>query len=467
MSVTMEDNIILLADSYKITHHKQYPPGTSRLKSYFESRGGKWDRSVFFGLQYILRRWLCKRVTQEMVEEADALLSPHFGADFFNRAGWEHIIKQHGGRLPLRIRAVAEGTVVPTHNVLFTVESTDPAVPWVTSYFETVLVQVWYPMTVATNSWMQKRLIAGFMEETADTMEKMGFMLHDFGYRGSTSVESAGVGGAAHLVNFLGTDTLAGIRVAQHYYGPKDTPVGFSVPATEHSTMTTWGKSGERAAVDHMLKAFPKGLLSVVSDSYDLWHFLNTIIGDEAVKETLAKREGTLVIRPDSGDPPTVVVKALNLLSSHFKSSMVTNGKGYKLLPPYLRLIQGDGVNYDSISSILGAMKSAGWSAENIVFGSGGALLQKVDRDTLKCAYKCCLAEIDGEEIDVFKDPVTDPGKKSKSGDLTLVKKDIFRTVRVQDVAAYEEDQLKLVFENGEMKETYSFEQVRQRSNEV
>ena len=150
-----------------------------------------------------------------MICEAEIFIKEHFGTNVFNRSGWEYILSQHGGKLPVRIRAVPEGTLVDTKNVLFTVENTDPEVPWLTNYLETLLVQAWYPITVATNSWACKQLIIQYMERTSETMDAIPFMLHDFGYRGVSSVETAGIGGAAHLVNFLGTDTIAGILVAR------------------------------------------------------------------------------------------------------------------------------------------------------------------------------------------------------------------------------------------------------------
>lgn len=236
------DNLLLFADSYKATHYLQYPPGTTYLKAYFESRGGKFDRTLFYGLQYILKRYLTRRVTKEMVDEAGEFFAWHFGNDkLFNREGWDYIVNELGGKLPLKVKSVPEGAVVPVKNVLFTVESTDERVPWVVSYFETCLVQVWYPMTVATNSFMQKNLIRESMERTCEeggADDRIKTMLHDFGLRGATSLEAAGIGGSAHLVNFIGSDTLPAIVFAREFYGPKDLQAGVSVPASEHSTMT-------------------------------------------------------------------------------------------------------------------------------------------------------------------------------------------------------------------------------------
>ena len=364
----MEDNLIntlLLTDSYKISHHLQYPPDTTSIFSYFESRGGKWDRTLFFGLQIILKKYLTGVVvTQQMIEEADVFFRQHFGADIFNRAGWELIVNRHGGKLPVRIRAVPEGSIVPVRNVLFTVENTDPDLAWLTNYLETLLVQTWYPMTVATNSWACKQVIRSFLERTADNPDKAGleFKLHDFGFRGVSSVETAGIGGAAHLVNFLGTDTLAGIVTARRFYGAE--MAGLSIPATEHSTMTTWGRDGEAAAVRGIMERIPTGGLAMVVDSYDIWRMLECTIGEE-LRELVEARSkaggGFLVVRPDSGDPREVLGRVFTILGDKF--GCTTNTKGYKVLPECIRVIQGDGISYDSIGDILESV--AGTQREN------------------------------------------------------------------------------------------------------
>ncbi|XP_045582900.2 nicotinamide phosphoribosyltransferase isoform X2 [Procambarus clarkii] len=414
------DNVILLADSYKSSHHCLYPPGTTSVYSYFESRGGRFPYTVFFGLQYILKRWLQGPVlTKENIQEAKELFAAHFKNDnVFNEEGWNYILERHGGRLPIRVCAVPEGTVVPTKNVLFTVESTDPMVPWVTNFFETLLVQVWYPTTVATNSRIQKQIIHRYLEDTHDNLDPLPFALHDFGYRGASSVESAAIGGASHLVNFKGSDTVAALSLLRKYY---NSPIAaFSIPASEHSTITTWGRGGEANAFRNIMESYPDGVVACVSDSYDIWNCCEKIWGEE-LRDLVIKRGksgGALCIRPDSGDPASVVLKCLKILGKAYGT--IENSKGFKLLPPYVRVIQGDGISYRTIGAILENLKIHGWSAANVVFGSGGALIQKVDRDTQKCAYKCSYAIINGEGVEVYKEPITDLGKTSKKGKLAL-----------------------------------------------
>lgn len=268
-----------------------------------------------------------------------------------------------------------------------------------TNYFESIFVQAWYPMTVCTNSNEQKRLIKAAFAETCDSLETLDFKLHDFGFRGATSVEAAGIGGCAHLCNFKGTDNIAAILTAKKYYPGKEVMPGMSIPASEHSTMTTWGRDHEKEAVEHILDNFKTGLVSVVSDSYNLWHFIDQILGKD-LKDKILARDGTLVVRPDSGDPLATLLEVLDKLGQAFPPSK--NGKGFKLLPDQVRVIQGDGISYETMECILKALKVAGWSADNVTFGSGGALLQKLDRDTQKCAFKCCLAEINGKLVRII-----------------------------------------------------------------
>ncbi|GMS84245.1 hypothetical protein PENTCL1PPCAC_6420, partial [Pristionchus entomophagus] len=458
------ENILYVADSYKITHHKQYPEGTTSVYSYFESRGGKFDKVCFFGLQYILKRWMVGNVVNyQMVQQAKHFYKVHFGnLDLFNEEGWNYIVKEHNGYLPLRIKAVPEGTVVPVKNVLFTVENTDPKVPWLTNWFETLLVQVWYPMTVCTNSRAQKEIIAGFLRDTTDSVAGLPFKLHDFGYRGASSVESAGIGGAAHLVNFMGTDTIAGLQLCRKYYSC--VMAGFSIPAAEHSTITTWREVGESDAYRNMLTQFPEGLVSVVSDSYDIFRAVSDIWGDELMDQVIERGEkGCLVIRPDSGDPATVVLKVLNLLAEKFPCRK--NGKGYNVLPSYLRVMQGDGISYDTIDNILTKITSEGWSAENVVFGTGLYFLQKLDRDTQKCAFKCSHVIINGESRNVCKNPSTDSDKRSKKGRLILERTadGEYKTVE-EGKGDPNKDVLQLVFENGRLLVDWTLDEIREKA---
>ena len=462
----LSDNLILLTDSYKVTHWKQYPPETQTVYSYYESRGGDWQNVVFFGLQYYLKRYLEGQVvTRAKIDEAEAIADLHFGRKgLFNRAMWEYIGKNHGGCLPIEIKAVPEGSVIPGHNVLMTVENTDPACFPLTNYLETILTQIWYGCTVATQSREMKFLLAKYLKRTGG-VEGIDFKLHDFGFRGVSSVETAGMGGAAHLINFKGTDTLAGVLMAREYY--HEPMAGFSIPAAEHSTITAWGRMDEVKALANMLQQYPTGLVAVVSDSYDIYEACARIWGSE-LKDKVLARDGTLVIRPDSGDPVEVLCKGeknvLTLLGQRF--GYTTNEQGFKVLNPKVRIIQGDGIDFKSLDAILYAMQQTGWSAENIAFGSGGGLLQKLNRDTLRFAFKCAATARGGHEYPVYKSPVTDKGKRSKSGRMKLVRivgshGSIIQTVGLNEPG---EDMLQTVFKNGKIEVDQTFAEIRQRA---
>jgi nicotinamide phosphoribosyltransferase len=407
-------NLLLNTDSYKVSMFKQYPAGTTGVYSYIESRGGQYDRTLMFGLQAFIKEYLLDPITQADIDVADEILTAH--GEPFNRSGWQYILDTYKGYLPLVIRAVPEGSVVPVSNVLATVENTDPECFWLTTYLETALLRaVWYGTTVATQSYTIKQVIAEYLEKTGDP-SLIDFKLHDFGARGVSSMESAGIGGAAHLVNFMGSDTITGVLFAREYYNAGI--AGFSIPAAEHSTITSWGRDGEVDAYRNMLKQFGRegSILAVVSDSYDVYNAAEKLWGEELRDEVIASG-ATVVIRPDSGDPVVVNRKLIEILGQKF--GYTTNAKGFKVLNN-VRLIQGDGVNELSIRSILGAFMAMGWSADNIAFGMGGALLQIVNRDTQRFAMKCSSIQINGVWQDVVKDPVTDSGKRSKGGRVSL-----------------------------------------------
>ncbi len=465
----MKQNILMLTDSYKITHWKQYPPKTEKVYSYFESRGGKYDKTLFFGLQYYLKKYLEGEVlTQEMVEEMKAFTGRHLGNEkLFNYDGWTWLFQKHKGKLPISIKSVPEGTLVPTGNVLMTIENTDPEFHWLTNYLETMLVQIWYPITVATQSYYMKQTLLKFLEETGDP-SLIDFKLHDFGFRGVSSIETAGIGGAAHLVNFKGTDTIAGINMISKCYD--EDMAGFSIPAAEHSTMVAWGKEGEVKAFENMLDQFPEGLVACVSDSFDIFKACEKSWGTE-LKDKVLARDGTLVIRPDSGDPVEVVKRVLKILGNKF--GFTTNKKGYKLLNPKVRVIQGDGIDSETMERILLAMKYNRWSTDNIAFGSGGALLQKLNRDTQKFAFKCSNVTIDGKERAVYKQPVTSPMKKSKAGKMKLllvngeyetVSADIKLASLSKEKDEVNKDQLVEVFRDGVLLKDWKFSEIRERA---
>lgn len=457
----MKYSILFDTDSYKASHYLQYPEKTKSMFSYIESRGGDYDKTLFFGLQYYLKEYLIHRITVEEVEKAKNFFAAH--GEPFNYDGWMYIAKELKGKLPVKIRAVPEGTIVPTHNILVSIESTDPKVFWIASWLETSLLRnVWYPTTVATRSYHIKQIILDALNKSSDDPKsEINFKLHDFGSRGVSSQESAMIGGAAHLVNFMGSDTVVGVLCANEYY---NSPMaGFSIPATEHSSITSWGKENEVEAYRNILKQFakPNSLVACVSDSYDLWNAITNLWGTK-LKEEVIKSGATVIIRPDSGDPATVVLKSAQLLEEKFGCTI--NTKGYKVLNN-VRIIQGDGINEDSIKEILDNLLNAGYSATNIAFGMGGQLLQALNRDTNKYAMKCSHIFVGDKSVNVFKDPVTDPGKRSKSGLLDLVANQIgVLSTSQRDNISLKYSVLRTVYENGEVLIDENFDDIRQRS---
>ena len=461
----IENNICLLTDSYKVTHHYFYPKGTEKIYSYLESRvGAEFNKTIFYGLQYILNKYLEGLiVTQEKIDEADNLIANHIGQDIFNRDGWQYILDEHDGHLPIEIKAVAEGTPVDVGNALMTVENTDDKSYWLPNYLEPLLLQVWYPSTVATLSAEVRKLCNFYLEVTGSVKDNLDFMLHDFGYRGATSTESSMLSGSAHLLSFSGTDTIAALTIPENYYNDSNL-YGFSVQATEHSVMTSLGPEGEISQILNVIDNAKDGVLSLVIDSYNYRNFLEesgksgTEL-NEAILNFLDGEDNKVVFRPDSGEPVSTTIDCLNLLSEGFGSHLTD--KGYKVFDLNIGLLWGDGLNYQKIRDILFAMKSAGWAAQNIIFGMGGGLHTAVNRDTQRNAFKCSAQLRDGVWHDIFKNPL-DSSKKSKTGRFKLIRENnSFRTVPIDSEG---EDYLQTVFKDGELLIDDTFADIKQRA---
>lgn len=462
--MTNYNSILLDTDAYKLSMFMQYPEGTEYVSSYVEARKNPWQKVTFFGLQHLLE------ALSEQITEGDVWFAKEYWEAQglpFNFEGWMKIVTNYNGYLPLRIQGAPEGARMSHGNVLVQVVNTDPAFYWLTTWVETKMMRVWYPTTVSSLSATIRDEIKEALELTADDPDmELLFKLHDFGARGVSSAESASIGGAAHLVNFMGTDTGPALFHAMKYYGAPIAGTGASIPASEHSTITSWGRENEVKAFENMLNKFGGGmLLACVSDSYDIWNATDELWGEE-LKAKVEAMDAMLVVRPDSGNPievPVEVVKRLDVKFGH-----TVNTKGYKVLNN-VRVIQGDGVNLDSIRAIMKSLIEAGYSVSNIAFGMGGALLQASDRDTLGFAMKCSAICINGEWTDVFKDPITDSGKRSKRGRLALVMKDgEYTTVREDELTGDMRypgvNKLETVFENGKVLSKPSWEDVVARA---
>lgn len=454
-------NLLLNTDSYKLSHYLQYPPGTERVNCYIEPRGGIFRDVLFFGLQAFLKEVLARPITRADVDEAEAVAMAHVGT--FNRAGWDRVVNVHGGRLPVQIEAVAEGTVLQPLVPLVQIRNTDRELFWLPGYLETALLRaVWYPTTVASLSFACKKVLRAYLDDTAeDPAAVLPFQLHDFGARGATGDEAAGLGGAGHLVNFMGTDTLAALLVARRHYG--EALAGFSIPASEHSTMTAWGRAGEADAYRNMIGTFggPQKLLAFVVDSYDLWNAVDRIVCEQ-LKEQIENTGGRVVIRPDSGDPIAVLPRLIEHLMQKF--GFRVNAKGYRVLPDYIRVIQGDGINLDSLPRILESLKIRGLATENAAFGMGGGLLQKVDRDSMRWAMKASQLIVNGQVRDVCKAPVTDLAKRSKEGLWAVAGvPGAYQGLRIEDLVG-RQNLLRPVFRDGELLVDDTFAAIRERA---
>lgn len=460
-SLIRTDSVILDTDSYKFSHPAQYPPGTEHVFAYVEPRRafGEIEEIVFFGLQPELAKLAGVVVTAEMVDEAESFIAKH-GLKL-DVKGWRHIVDVHGGRLPVRIDALPEGTVSRHSVPQMRIVNTDPAVPWITTFLETRLLRsVWYGSTVASVSRHVIGKIRDAMIETDGDGAGAVFALHDFGARGVSSFESAGLGGAAHLISSRGSDTVPGLVFANAFYGAE--MAGFSIPATEHSTVTAWGREGEAEFMARFLEQNPRGIIACVSDSYDLMAAVRDIWGRQ-LKDAVLARDGVLVVRPDSGDPLKVVPEVIEALGEAF--GWVVTPQGYRRLHDKVRVIQGDGVTPATIGAILDELKRRKLSVGSLAFGMGGGLLQAVSRDSFSYAYKASAIQIGGAWRDVYKDPITAAGaKRSKKGRMGVVETpDGLSAKRLEEIEPGA-DLMQTVFEDGELKKVWHLDEVRLRA---
>jgi len=469
----MKENVIMLSDSYKYSHWKQYPENMKQMFVYAEARSGKvYPKTVFFGIQYFILKYLMNPVTMDDVNQAEKFASGH-GIPF-NKEGWEYIVNEYNGYIPVKIRAVKEGSVIPTGNILFSIESTDEKVPWVAGFLETLFLKVWYTSNIATRSYYIRELLEKYWKETSsDDVFDVQFQFHNFGDRGSSSVESAGIGGVAHLTQFMGTDNFNSLRYAFEFYDEED--AGYSIPATEHSTTTSWLKENElKIIMNHIEVNKTSVIVAAVCDSYNYFKTVDAVTSGEFKEKIESEEYPKFVIRPDSGNPVEVINKTLDIMEKN-EVKFTINSKGYKEFTKY-GIIWGDGINEETIKEMLEVLKERGYASSNIAFGSGGWLMQSHNRDTQGWALKCSSIIVDegspiedGEgnsvwepylvQRDVFKDPITAPNKKSKKGELTLwynKETDEYftddRYLKVDDRVI--QDCLETIYENGEVKLT-------------
>lgn len=422
-------SLIFQTDSYKFTHPFMFAelnkrvgkPKVTGMSSYGEARVGQTEKITVFGGQMAINKLFSRPITMKDVDAAEAFAMAHFGRPLFARSAWEKVVNVYDGYIPAIIRAVPDGTVIRGGLPIYSVTVLDLDLFWMSSGIETALLRgYWYPTTIASLDRDTKVELKRFYEVGGADLAGLEFALHDFGGRGVTCSEQAQVGGAAHLVSFMGSDTIEGVLAMNYYY---DSPMSaFSVFATEHSVECSFGldDAGERDYLKALLvNAVEGSIVSIVIDGKDMWRCAETLCSPE-FRDLIIASKAKVVFRPDSGDMLEAVPRLLRLQDAAFGHTV--NAKGYKKIN-YVGIIYGDGVDRLNMLTMLGNIMAMGYAPDCMVFGSGGALLMKVNRDTKKFAQKgSCLFFEDGTTLGTAKDPVTDPGKKSKEGLMTTVR---------------------------------------------
>ncbi|WP_256856288.1 nicotinate phosphoribosyltransferase, partial [Rodentibacter genomosp. 2] len=470
----------LLCDFYKTSHQIMYPKGSQILYSTFTPRSNKQapylTKVVSFGFQAFITKYLIhyfndnffSRNKDEIVSEYSAFIKKALQLDDTG----EHIKQLHElGYLPIRIKAIPEGKTVAIKVPVMTIENTHPDFFWLTNYLETLInVSLWQPMTSASMAFAYRTTLVKFAQETCDNEDHVPFQSHDFSMRGMSSLESAETSGAGHLTSFVGTDTIPAIAFIEAYYGSNGL-IGTSIPASEHSVMSSHGID-ELPTFRYLMAKFPNSMLSIVSDTTDFWH--NITINLPLLKsEIMARPENArLVIRPDSGDFFAIICGDLTANTEHERKGLIeclwdifggtVNQKGYKVLDPHIGAIYGDGVTYEKMAKILEGLKAKGFASSNIVFGVGAQTYQRNTRDTLGFAIKATSITINGKEKAIFKNPKTDNGlKKSQKGRVKVLSYDTYLDGLTSE-DDFSDDLLEILFENGKLLRRTDFDQIRQ-----
>lgn len=436
-------------DAYKLGHIHMYPEGTEYVLSNFTDRGSRIEgvtHTVHFGLQAFLHSWITEawKPFFEATEDEVANLYDEFTTSILgpNNVGSDHIRALHRlGYLPLRFRSLPEGAKVPLRVPKFTVENTHPDFFWLTNYIETALsAAVWQPATSATIADRFRALLDEWAIKTTGSTEGVQWQGHDFSFRGMAGIDAAAASGAGHALSFTGSDNLNVVNFVDDYYGPAEGLVVGSVPASEHSVATAFGPQDEKGYFLRLMEQNPTGILSAVSDSYDLWNVLTRVLPE--IKEQILARDGKLVIRPDSGDPVDILAGTSSNTPFNGQFSSVSNTpemkgvvellwetfggtvneQGYRVLDPHIGVIYGDSITYDRAQQIMERLEEKGFASTNVVFGVGSFTYQYQTRDTFMSAMKATWVQVNGEGIDIYKDPATDSGtKKSARGRLAVV----------------------------------------------
>jgi nicotinamide phosphoribosyltransferase len=475
----MKINPLNCIDFYKADHRRQYPKGTTLVYSNFTARSDKLAQKssfydgkvVLFGLQYVVSSFLVDCWNDEFFRKPKHEVIATYKRRMDNALGKDsipvdHIEALHDlGYLPICIKSLPEGSAVNIGVPLFVVYNTHPDFFWLTNYIETVIsCMIWKPITSATTA-RQYRLILDHYAKKSGDESLVDFQAHDFSFRGMSGVEDAAISGAAHLLFFKGSDSVPSIDLLeQYYFADSDKElVACSVPATEHSVMCMGTKDDEIGTFRRLItELYPSGIVSIVSDTWDLWKVLNEYA--PALKKEIEARDGKVVFRPDSGDPEEIIIKSLDILWHHFGGTI--NEKGFKVLNPKVGLIYGDAITLERAESILKRMTDLHYASTNIVFGVGSFSYQYCTRDSFGFAMKATYGEIDGEPREIFKDPITDSGvKKSAKGVVRVFKVgENFHFHDEQDFCEIESNcELETLFEDGLRHDFQSLLDIRNR----
>ncbi len=479
-------NPLLLTDGYKVDHRRQYPDKTTLVYSNWTPRKSRIDgieEVVFFGLQYFIKKYIIEEFENnffskpktEMLSAYSRRINNYLGE---NAVGVNHIGDLHDlGYIPMVFKALPEGVSVPIRVPMFTMYNTKPEFFWLTNYFETILsTTVWMPCNSATIAKEYRKILDKYANETSSVPEFVDWQGHDFSMRGMATLEAALVSGSGHLLSFTGTDTIPAIDFLERYYSANSDHelIGGSVAATEHSVMSMGTNSAEQATFKRLItEIYPKGIVSVVSDTWDLWKVLTEYIPN--LKDEILNRDGKLVIRPDSGDPVKIICGDPISADKNERSGVVQllwdtfggtiNDKGYKELDGHVGAIYGDSITLERARHICEKLKQNGFASTNVVLGVGSFTYQYNTRDTFGFAMKATYGEVNGEGREIYKDPITDDGtKKSARGLIKIIIED--KKYRIIDKVSWEEEmkgELKEVFRDGVLLMDENFSDIRKR----
>ena len=480
-------NPITLIDGYKADHRRQYPANTTRVYSNWTPRTSRIAdhyEVVFFGLQYFLKKYVQNEFDCFFGDDADAVCSRYQrrldGYLGPNSIGTDHIRALHKlGYLPLEFRAIPEGAAVPLRIPMLTLENTHDDFAWLPNYFETLMSNVlWMPCTSATTAMHMRRTLDEAAKATGSDPAFTDWQGHDFSFRGMSSPEAAAASGAGHLLFFTGTDTVPALDFVEDYYGtPENYLIGGSVAATEHSVMCAGGEDGELETFSRLLDLYPAGILSVVSDTWDLWEVITGILPQ--LKGRIMARNGKLVVRPDSGDPADILCGdplatgpaakgVVELLWDIFGGT--TTSTGHRLLDSHIGCIYGDSITQARAEDIMERLAAKGFASANVVFGIGSYTYQHVTRDTYGFAMKATWVKIGGVGKDIYKTPKTDNGmKKSAKGRLAVAREAYAGDLVLIEQATPRQEcdsLLRPVWRDGELLVDETFDVVRNRARE-